>query len=215
VANNLSYQDDDMHALLWRDYLCPWCYLGRDTTSLMEQLGVVVVPMAYELHPEVPFRGRSHRPGGRLDRLLDHIANECELVGLPFRKPTHTPNTRRALEIAEVLRTTYPESFPIYDEQCYRTHWVTGGDLGDPDSLTAIVEGSGADPGHVEELLGRGLGGETLAESMRAAHELGVTATPAWWVDDRLLIPGVQARPTVQRWITRLAERTEGERPQR
>jgi predicted DsbA family dithiol-disulfide isomerase len=195
-----------MQALLWRDYLCPWCYLGRDRTALMHRLGVEIVPMGYELHPEVPFSGRSHRPGGRLDQLLDHIAAECDEVGLPFRKPTHTPNTRRVLEVAEVVRTRYPESFSSFDERCYEAHWVTGADLGDLDELSTIVSASGTSWPSVQEQLNSGLGAELLAESMKAAHELGVMATPAWWVDDRLLIPGVQSRATIERWIGRLRE---------
>jgi predicted DsbA family dithiol-disulfide isomerase len=39
---------------------------------------------------------------------------------------------------------------------------------------------------------------------MAEAVERGVTGTPAWWVDDRLLIPGVQDRDTVERWVGRL-----------
>jgi len=33
-----------------------------------------------------------------------------------------------------------------------------------------------------------------------------VTGTPAWWVDDRLLIPGVQERDTLERWVGRLQD---------
>jgi predicted DsbA family dithiol-disulfide isomerase len=29
-------------AKVWSDYICPWCYLGRDRTALIESLGVVV-----------------------------------------------------------------------------------------------------------------------------------------------------------------------------
>ena len=43
-----------MQALLWRDYLCPWCYLGRDRTALLESLGVTVDVRSYELHQENP-----------------------------------------------------------------------------------------------------------------------------------------------------------------
>jgi predicted DsbA family dithiol-disulfide isomerase len=197
-----------MQALLWRDYLCPWCYLGRDRTAVIEGLGVEVLPMAFELHPEVPQAGRAIRRGGRLDHILDLIAIECESVGLPMRKPTRSPNTRRALEIAELLRTSSPTGFREYDDRCYRAHWVDGEDLGDPTTLRRLVAASGIDPDHIDEQLANGLGAEALAASMAAAREVGVTATPAWWVDDRLLIPGVQPRATVQRWVARLLERS-------
>lgn len=197
-----------MRALLWRDYLCPWCYLGRDRSRLMESLGVDVVPLGYELHPEVPIDGRAIRPGGRLDQVLDHVAAECEAAGLPMRKPTRSPNTRRALEIAEILRVTSADSFAAYDDACYRTHWVEGGDLGDDASLWELVDAAGADVVQVRQASAEGVGAHELTRSMTAAREQGVAATPAWWVDQRLLIPGVQPRATVERWVTKLAERS-------
>lgn len=198
-----------MQALLWRDYLCPWCYLGRDRTALLEQLGVRVTPMSYELHPEVPPGGRAVRSGGRLDRVLDRIAAECAAVGLDFVKPARMPNTRHALETAEVLRSAFPDALPAFDDACYRVQWVERGDLGDVRVVRELVAGAGADPDEVERIR-RDAGASSLAASMAEAHELGVTATPAWWIDGRLLIPGAQPRETVQRWVTRLAERPAG-----
>lgn len=197
-----------MQALLWRDYLCPWCYLGRDRTAVMQGLGVEVVPMSYELHPEVPQDGRPIRPGGRFDRVLDQIVVECESVDLPMRKPTRSPNTRRALEIAEILRTRLPDAFGEYDDLCYRAHWLEGDDLGDHDTLRRLVARAGADPDRVDEWLADGSGAEALSASMSKARELGVAATPAWWVDERLLIPGVQPRATVARWVAKILERS-------
>jgi predicted DsbA family dithiol-disulfide isomerase len=197
-----------MHALLWRDYLCPWCYLGRDRTTLIESLGVQVTPMSFELHPELPPAGRAIRPGGRLDQVLDHVIVQCAEVGMPMRKPSRTPNTRRALELAEVMRTRFPDAFRSYDEACYRTHWLTGGDLGDDQTLRALVTEAGADADQIDELLANGAGAAAVTTSMTTARDAGVYSTPAWWVDDRLLIPGAQPRDTIQRWIARLLERS-------
>lgn len=196
-----------MQALLWRDYLCPWCYLGRDRTALMQRLGVDVVPLSYELHPEIPTDGRAVRPGGRLDRVLDHIAQECAEVGMPMRKPTRSPNTRRALETAELLRLHTPDALAVFDDASYQVHWVDGGDLGDPTTIRSLVDAAGADPDIIEGLLADGQGSAALDASMILAREQGVTAAPAWWIDQRLVVPGVQPRETVERWVTTLVER--------
>ena len=74
--------------------------------------------------------------------------------------------------------------------------------------LRRLVAESGADPDQVEELLGNGVGAAALAASMTTARDLGVAATPAWWVDERLLIPGAQPRASVERWVARLLERS-------
>ena len=192
---------------MWSDYVCPWCYLGRDRTMLMRSLGVTVEQRPFELHPEIPPEGREHRPGGRLDRVFTMIGEECAELDLPFRAPRRTPNSRRALETAEVVRLHQPEAFDALDDALFRTHWVDGGDLGDRATLDALVADAGADPTSIAELVADGVGTRVLAASMADARDHGVTATPAWWVDDALLIPGAQPREAIERWVTKLMAR--------
>ena len=196
-----------MEALFWRDYLCPWCWLGRDRTDVLVDLGVRVTHLPYDLHPEIPPDGRAVRPGSRLDAVFDHIAAECAREGRDFVRPTRTPNTRRALETAEIVRRLDPARFPALDEALFRGHWVDGIDIGDPEVIDALVEASGAPLAAVAEQRAEGIGSAALGESMAKAREHGVAATPSWLVDDVLVIPGVQPVETVERWITRLIDR--------
>jgi predicted DsbA family dithiol-disulfide isomerase len=191
---------------MWRDYLCPWCYLGRDRTTVMEALGVDVVPLPYDLHPEVPAGGRAIRPGGRLDRVLDHIAQECRDADLPFNKPDRTPRTRLALETAEVVRANDPAQFGPFDDAIYLAHWVEGRDIGDRRTLDGLLVERAIDPTAVWPAVADGTGRALVDQSMDQARERGVTATPAWLVGD-LLIPGVQSRETIARWVGRLLDR--------
>jgi predicted DsbA family dithiol-disulfide isomerase len=194
-----------MQARLWRDYLCPWCYLGRDRTALLESLGVEVTPLAYELHPEIPPEGRRVRPDGRLAGVLAHIAAECEAVGLPFRAPTRIANTRSALEVAEVVRLRHPGAFRAVDAAFYDAQWVHDRDLGDPAVVDEALASADVDPVAVRTAVEAGEGARALEASRAEAREHDVTGTPAWWVADRLLIPGVQDRATLQRWVERLS----------
>lgn len=198
-----------MHALAWNDYLCPWAYLGRDRTRLMRDLGVEITQLPYELHPEVPPEGIEIRAGGRLSGVLDIIEAECRELHLPFTRPGRTPNTRHVLETSEVVRVHFPEAFGALDESLARAHWVDGLDLGDRQLVADLVRAAGADALEVGELVSDGVGTAALRVSMNQARELGVTATPAWWVDEALLIPGAQPRETVERWVRRLIARSE------
>lgn len=195
---------------MWNDYLCPWAWLGRDRTLLLEELGVKVGVVPYELHPEVPIGGRAHRPGGRYDRLLASIEAECHEVGLPFHRPDRTPNTRRALEWAEAARIADPSAFPILDRQLADAHWIQGRDLEDPDVLMDLATGIALDPDRLEHLVASGEARQAVDRSIAQAHDRGVTATPSWLFDSRpepFLLQGVQPRETVRRWITRLMAR--------
>ena len=196
-----------MEALFWRDYLCPWCWLGRDRTDVLVGLGLEVTHLPFDLHPEIPPEGRPVRPDGRLDAVFDHIAAECAREGRAFTRPTRTPNTRRALETAEIVRRIDPTSFAALDDALFRGHWVDGFDIGDAAVIDALVEASGAPLDLVVEQRAEGIGSSALEESMAIAREHGIAATPSWLVDDTLVIPGVQPVETLERWITRLLSR--------
>jgi predicted DsbA family dithiol-disulfide isomerase len=196
-----------VEALLWRDYLCPWCWLGRGTAQVLVDLDVVVTHLPYDLHPEIPPGGRAVRPGGRLDAVFAHIAAECAREGIDFTRPTRTPNTRRALETAEIVRRVAPASFPALDDALFRGHWVDGLDIGDPRLVDDLVREAGAPLELVAEQRGEGLGSAAIEDSMAVAREHGIAATPSWLIDGTLLIPGVQPADTIRRWVGRLASR--------
>jgi len=198
-----------MEALEWADYICPWCYLGLDRVALLEELDVRVTWLPFELHPETPAGGYPVRADGRLAERLSGIGEECVEAGLPFRMPAKMPNSRRALETAEWVRRQAPDSFPPLHRALFEAHFAEGRDIGDADELDDLVRTAGADPTAARASVDRGESAPWVDESMGRAREHGVAGTPAWLLDDRLLIPGVQPRDTMQRWIERIRARAD------
>lgn len=198
-----------MEATCWTDYLCPWCYLGRHRSEVIEELGVPVHHRPYELHPEIPPEGRAVRPDGRLGPTFDRIEAECATIGRPFRRPVRMPNTRRALETAEVVRLEHPDAFTALDESLFRAHFAEGLPIDDLDLLDQLVSAAGAPVDEVRESVSQGVGWRAVNDSMDAARAAGVTSTPSWLIGDAFLIPGAQEPETVRRWVTRLLERAE------
>ena len=193
-----------MDAVVWSDYLCPWAYLGRDRTALLRSLGVDVTPLAYDLHPELPPSGRRVNPTGRLAAVFERIAAECEEVGLPFSPPSHVPNTRRALETAEVVRREAPAAFAALDDALFAAVFVTGVDIGTAGALDEVVTSAGVDASEVRRQVDAGLGRPAVDASTAEARAQGVAGTPAWLIDGRLLVPGVQPRQTMERWVRKM-----------
>jgi predicted DsbA family dithiol-disulfide isomerase len=190
-------------AKVWSDYICPWCYLGRDRTALIESLGVRVTLLPYELHPELPAAGRAVKPNGRLAAVHADIARQCAEVGLAFEPPTHIPNSRRALETAEVVRQLHPDAFEALDRALFEAHFVHGLDIGDVDVLDGLVTAAGAPAPAVRAATDQGAGHAAVAASMDDAHNHGVAGTPAWLFGD-LVLPGAQPRALFERVVTRL-----------
>jgi predicted DsbA family dithiol-disulfide isomerase len=194
---------------MWSDYICPWAYLGRDRTALLRSLDVSVTTMPYELHPDLPSQGRAVRPDGRLSRVYEAIGRECEEVGMPFRPPAHVPNSRRALETAEVVRAIDPTAFAVLDGALFAAHFVDGADIGDLAVLDQLVDGAGARSADVRKLVDDGAGREAVAASIRTAHEHGIAATPAWLMPGEFVLPGVQPRELFERVVARLRAQSE------
>jgi predicted DsbA family dithiol-disulfide isomerase len=136
------------------------------------------------------------------------IGAECAAVGLPFNPPEHIPNTRFALRAAEIVRAADPTAFPALDAALFAAVFVDGIDIGDAEALADVVSTAGADGAEVVRAAEAGDGTDEVRASMDAAHEVGVTGTPAWLLDGRLLIPGVQDRVTIEQWVTRMRARS-------
>jgi predicted DsbA family dithiol-disulfide isomerase len=176
-----------MEAVVWSDYLCPWCYVGQDRTALLRSLGVSVTVLPFELHPRVPEEGIPNT------RRYSAVAAECEAVGLPFRPPTRVPNTRRVLAAAEWVRRREPESFDMLHAALFRASFVDGLDLGDPAVLASLLR---VDVDFEE-------GSAWVDESMAQARDVDVFATPAWLFDSGVVIAGVQPRAFFERIVAR------------
>jgi predicted DsbA family dithiol-disulfide isomerase len=183
---------------VWSDYLCPWCYLALDREALLDELGVAVVVRPYELHPEIPPAGTPLHDGGRTAAVFDRVGAECELVGLPFRRPARSPNTRDVLAAAEHVRLTAPDVFPTLHRALFAAHFAEGRDLGDPSVVDELVRAAGGDPGRDHA---------AVTASIAEARDAGVTGTPAFLFDSGLLVPGVQPRAQLERWVARMADR--------
>ena len=190
---------------VWNDYICPWAYLARPHTEWLRSRGVVVDLRCYELHPDIAPEGRPTRPGGRLDGVFDHIADECAKAGLEFTKPKRTPNSHRCLELVELVRLHFPDALLALDDALARAQWVDGSAIDDVDVLDQIlVTHLGRDnTALIFERKAEGEGSRILAAARAEALELGVTATPAWRLGE-LTITGLHAPEQFQRWASKV-----------
>lgn len=184
--------------------------MGLDrSTWLEEQHGATVTWLPYDLHPEIPKGGVDRDPSRYAGGI---IAELCAAAGLPLDPPSHVPRTRNALEAAEWARHAHPEAFPAFHRALFHAHWAEGRDLEDAEVLAAIAEAHGIPGDDLLASLLLGAAKEGVDRWTEMGQELAISGTPAWLIDNKVLVPGAQDREVFDRVIARMHEkRPQGE----
>lgn len=114
---------------------------------MQQEFDIDVEWRPFELHPEIP-----------------PLAGD---EGLPFRPPTHVPNSRRSLEVAELAREQ--GAFDVYHCALFDAYFGRGQDIGDIAVLAELAACAGLDPG----CAARSAGLRSLRPAGGRAHERG------------------------------------------
>jgi predicted DsbA family dithiol-disulfide isomerase len=190
--------------------------VGLDRSNLLRDLGVAVVTLPLEIHPEIPVGGVSlaERWGpryGEAVEMYERIEAECRAVGLPFNRPARVPNTHRALATHEWARLHAPGAAPALERALFEAHFVENRPLDDPDVLGELVEAAGADAAEARQAVDAGELERPVTGAHAAARRLGIDSTPTWLIDGRVLVPGAVARDLFRSVVSELEGSAAGE----
>lgn len=155
--------------------------------------------LPFELHPELPEDGVA-LPPGRYAR----VAAVAAEAGMPFRTPARAARSHHLLAAAELVRQFWPEAFDDVERRFFEATFVDGADLSDRGVVAAVLDEAGTDAGEILAAVEAGIVDQALDAARAAAVERGVTGTPAWLLDGRLVVPGVQDREFFERVVERL-----------
>lgn len=184
--------------------------MGLDRSALLREMGVTVVTLPLEIHPEIPVGGLSlsDRWGARYAEAMEmyrRIEAQCEEAGLPFVRPDRVPNTRRALETAEWARRHAPEAAMPLERAMFEAQFVDQRPLDDPDVVDDLVVAAGADAAEARRAVETGELADAMTAAKATAASLGISATPTWIVGGRVLVPGAVHRDVFRSVFERLA----------
>jgi predicted DsbA family dithiol-disulfide isomerase len=188
--------------------------VGLDRSAALRELGVSVVTLPLEIHPEIPIGGLAleERWAGRYREAMEmyeRIEAECEAAGLPFRRPARVPNTRRALETAEWARHQTPDFVDALERSMFEAQFVDQRPLDDPDVIDELVASAGADPAEARRAVDAGEVRDAMQAAAIMAASVGVRATPTWLIGNRALVPGVAPRRRFAETVSRLTSEPE------
>jgi predicted DsbA family dithiol-disulfide isomerase len=125
-----------------------------------------------------------------------------DAAGLPHATRTRAPNSRAALNVAELARERGVHG--DLHARLMTAYWAEGRDISDPDVLADEGAAHGLDADEVRDVAVTFPYQDRIEASTAAVLEMGAGGVPAWVVDDRLLIPGAQPHELFERVMEKL-----------
>ena len=123
-------------------------------------------------------------------------------AGLPHAPRTRIPNSRAALNVAELGRERGVH--PQLHARLMAGYWAEDRDISDPDVLAQEGSAVGLEPDEVRDVATTHPFQDRIDASTAAVMEMGAGGVPAFVVDDRVLIPGAQPHELFERVLEKL-----------
>jgi predicted DsbA family dithiol-disulfide isomerase len=185
---------NDTEVTIYSDYVCPFCYLGRQSLDKYEaQRGR---DLSIEWRP-FDLRSQKRGPDGEIDHSVDDGKDEAyfdqvrENVDrlkeeydademLDFDDIPDELDSYNAQVASLYVDEEYPETWLAFDEAIFEALWVEGRDIGDVDVLADLAESVGLDGDEIRTAVEDESLQNQLEEAFRASQQQGVTGVPTF-----------------------------------
>jgi predicted DsbA family dithiol-disulfide isomerase len=192
-----------MKAIIYSDYVCPFCFLEIPSLErLRDEEDVELDYRAFELRPDpVP----TLPPGGEyLTRVwAQSVYPMAQRLGVPIKLPPVQPRSRLAFEGAEFARDA--GRLDAYTRAVHEAFFLRGEDIGREEVLANIAACVGLDPEPYRQALGDHRYLQRVLDQEREAAEISVHSVPSVIIGE-YLIPGAVPFETLKRAVNIVRE---------
>jgi predicted DsbA family dithiol-disulfide isomerase len=205
--------DDTDRITVYSDYVCPFCYLGRE--SLRQYQAERDDPLEIDWRP---FDLQSHKrgPDGEIDHSVEDGKNDeyfeqakqnvrrlQEQYGVEMDLDIATDIDSLPAQVASVYvdRHYDYETWLAFDEAVFDALWQDGADIGDHDLLVDLAASAGVDGQEVADALSDEALHAEVREQFTQAQQAGVCGVPTFVYDGyaaRGAVPPAQLRRLVE-----------------
>ena len=207
---------------IWSDVVCPWCFIGKRRfekaiAELDDEIAVDISFRPFQLDPTASpgkagpvIDAYAKKFGGyeRAQELIDNVTSVAAESGLEFHMDRALrANTLLAHRVLWLAESTGHQI--ALKERILQAYFMDGLDIGDPDVLATCAADVGLDHDRVREFLDSDEGVAEVAEELRSAAEMEITAVPTFVFDGKWVVPGAQDADTFVQVLRRIvAKRT-------
>lgn len=204
--------DSSETVTVYADYVCPFCYLGRE--SLSRYRDEREEPPNVDWHP-FDLRARQRGPDGEIDESIETGKDEAyyEEARQNVRRLADEYDVEMELDLARdvdsrnaqlasvFVQMEHPDDWLAFDRAIYDALWREGRDIGDPDVLADLADDVGLEPDAVLGALDDPMVERRLEDQFEAARIRGITGVPTFVSGEhsvRGAVPPAQLRRLVE-----------------
>jgi predicted DsbA family dithiol-disulfide isomerase len=180
---------------VYSDYVCPFCYLGRESLSRYQDTREE--PLEIDWHP-FDLRSGKRNPDGSIDHSVDDGKDDdyYEQAKQNVRRLQEQYDVEMTLDIATdvdslpaqvasyYVKEHYPyETWLDFDTSIFEALWQDGEDIGDEDLLVELAEDAGVDGDEIRSALDDDSLRAAVRERFTEAQQHGVTGVPTFAYD--------------------------------
>jgi predicted DsbA family dithiol-disulfide isomerase len=181
--------------VIYSDYVCPFCYLGRRS---LEQYEETHDSPEIDWHP-FDLRSQKRGPDGEIDDSVDDGKDEeyFEQVRQNIERLKEQYAADEMLDLDEIpdvdsldaqvaslhVKQEYPDRWLAFDEAVFEALWIEGRDIGDLAVLTEIAENIGIDSDKIRDAVTDDELRNRLFEMFNEAQRDGITGVPTFAYD--------------------------------
>ncbi|POG55972.1 DsbA family oxidoreductase [Haloferax marisrubri] len=184
--------DADQAITVYSDYVCPFCYLGRQSLSQYQETRDEELDIDW--HP-FDLRSQKRRPDGSIDFSVDDGKDEdyYEQAKQGVRRLQERYDVEMTLDLgtdvdslpAQIVSYYLKEhadyeTWLAFDESVFEALWQDGEDIGDEAVLVELAESVGVDGEEVASALDDETLRTEVRERFREAQQHGVTGVPTF-----------------------------------
>ena len=199
----MKHSKPELKVTVFSDYICPFCYVGDARLNRLRADYDLKVNWCFlEIHPETSPRGEPvaslDYPSETWQRMMTTLREMAEEENLPLLDHDFTTNSRSALLLAEAAKYIDRDVFYRLHKRLFEAYFSEGQNIGDRDCLRRLALDAGMSEEQIEAAWQDPVVAGRLQLYMKAAGDLGVKATPTYFIGEQRLDGAVPVEQLVQ-----------------
>ena len=199
----MMHAKPELKVTVFSDYICPFCYVGDARLNhLRADYDLKVNWCFLEIHPETSPGGEPvaslNYPSEIWQRMMTTLREMAEEEYLLLRDHDFTTNSRSVLLLAEAAKYIGRDVFYHLHKRLFEAYFSEGQNIGDRDCLRRLALDAGMSEEQIETAWQDTVVASRLQHYMKAAGDLGVKATPTYFIGEQRLDGAVPVEQLVQ-----------------